>query len=487
METSEPTPISQVDSQEVSPTQKENLESNGNRRTNRPASSQIPASVSLINEEITAEKRSDLNSDREKPKSNPRGSKAIRPEPGKASKGYRKVKTRPGVIQVGERSFITRIELSPGPGGKRRRKKFTATTQQGVLDKRDAYMTNMSRNIEPEGHTTKFRDFANNWLENIAPNTCNPNTLNNYAICLNLHILPVVGNMRLTEFRGRHIDDVLTEIQRKGLSISSRKAARRVMSTVFTAAVRRDLLDRNPVTNSMPPKLAPGEFAKRKVVLTPDDTVKVLNYLSGKEDELLFKTYIFTGMRRGEVAGLTWGDLSYNGQDFLVTVTKQLKEVTRKSKDGKGTSTLEETPPKTINGNRAINISGELYQDLMTYKNKLGIKDDNTRIFRDSIGGHLWPSNITKRWKKIRTELGFEQVRLHDLRHSYAVNSLRGGAPLEALSDVMGHHSIMVTKDIYAKSIPGSGQKVSDAFNKMIVPAKEISSLERVLSESGKG
>ncbi|NBQ98715.1 MAG: hypothetical protein EBU12_10965, partial [Microbacteriaceae bacterium] len=221
-------------------------------------------------------------------------------------------------------------------------------------------MTNMSRNIEPEGHTTKFRDFANNWLENIAPNTCNPNTLNNYAICLNLHILPVVGNMRLTEFRGRHIDDVLTEIQRKGLSISSRKAARRVMSTVFTAAVRRDLLDRNPVTNSMPPKLAPGEFAKRKVVLTPDDTVKVLNYLSGKEDEFLFKTYIFTGMRRGEVAGLTWGDLSYNGQDFLITVTKQLKEVTRKSKDGKGTSTLEETPPKTINGNRAINISGEL-------------------------------------------------------------------------------------------------------------------------------
>jgi integrase len=78
-------------------------------------------------------------------------------------------------------------------------------------------------------------------------------------------------------------------------------------------------------------------------------------------------------------------------------------------------------------------------------------------------------------------------VRLHDLRHSYAVNSLRGGAPLEALSDVMGHHSIMVTKDIYAKSIPGSGQKVSDAFNSMIVPAKEIAVFERVLTESSQG
>jgi hypothetical protein len=64
------------------------------------------------------------------------------------------------------------------------------------------------------------------------------------------------------------------------------------------------------------------------------------------------------------------------------------------------------------------------------------------------------------------------------------VNSLRGGAPLEALSDVMGHHSIMVTKDIYAKSIPGSGQKVSDAFNSMIAPAKEIDKIEQEFSRA---
>jgi integrase len=120
----------------------------------------------------------------------------------------------------------------------------------------------------------------------------------------------------------------------------------------------------------------------------------------------------------------------------------------------------------------------------MAYKHALGIRDENERVFRDSIGGQLWPSNITKRWKKIRTELGFEQVRLHDLRHSYAVNSLRGGAPLEALSDAMGHHSITVTKDIYAKSIPGSGQKVSDAFNSMIVPAQEIDKIEQELSRA---
>ena len=481
METSEQTPNIQVDSQEVSPTQKENLEPTRNRRANSRTSGQIPPAISVINEATTPEEGSSFNSNRKKPKSDPGGTKAIRSKPRTTSKNFRKVKTRPGVTQVAERSFITRIELPPGPDGKRRRKKFTSTTQQGVLDKRDEYITNLSRNIEPEGHTTKFKDFARMWLEEIAPRTCNPNTVNNYAICLRLHILPVIGNMRLTEFRGRHIDDVLAHMQYRGLSIHSRRAARRVMSTIFTQAVRRDLLDRNPVANSLPPKLAPGEFAKRRIVLSPDDTVKVLRHLNGKEDELLFKTYIFTGMRRGEVAGLTWGDICDNGRDLLITVTKQVKEVTRKSKDGKGSTVLEETPPKTINGNRAVNISRELYQDLMAYKHALGIRDENERVFRDSIGGQLWPSNITKRWKKIRKELGFDQVRLHDLRHSYAVNSLIGGAPLEALSDVMGHHSISVTKDIYAKSIPGSGAKVSDAFNSVIVPAVQFGALtERI-------
>ena len=168
METSEPTPINQVDSQEVSPTHKENLEPTRNRRANSRTSGQISAGVSVINEATASEKGSSLNSDRTKPKSDPGGTQAIRSKPRTASKNFRKVKTRPGVTQVGERSFITRIELPPGPDGKRRRKKFTATTQQGVLDKRDEYLTNLSRNIEPEGHTTKFKDFAKRWLEEIA-------------------------------------------------------------------------------------------------------------------------------------------------------------------------------------------------------------------------------------------------------------------------------------------------------------------------------
>jgi integrase len=187
-------------------------------------------------------------------------------------------------------------------------------------------------------------------------------------------------------------------------------------------------------------------------------------------------------MRRGEVAGLTWGDLSHNSGEPLITVTKQLKEVTRKNPDGVGITTLEETPPKTFHGNRAVPIPLHLYQDLERLKHQRKVTDENEKIFQDVLGGQLWPSNITKQWGKIRSELGLKAVRLHDLRHSFARTALQGGAPIETVSDTLGHHSITITKDIYASSIPGAARKATDAFSAVLEEAVTFEALAKTFN-----
>jgi len=115
-----------------------------------------------------------------------------------------------------------------------------------------------------------------------------------------------------------------------------------------------------------------------------------------------------------------------------------------------------------------VPIPLHLYQDLERLKQQRKVTDENERIFQDALGGQLWPSNITKQWSKIRTELGLKSVRLHDLRHSFARTALQGGAPIETVSDTLGHHSITITKDIYASSIPGAARKATDAFASMV-------------------
>ena len=473
----------QTESTDVLPYPEENINGRNtrNRTTDSARSGSLPEGLSLDNEETGSLQVGNDDPDWSRSPSHNKGTAPVHNEPGTSGKNrsVKKVKTRPGVIQLRDGRFMTRLELAPDANGERRRKNFTGKTQQDAIDKKQAYLTNVSRNISPEGHKVKFREFAAWWIENVAPHTCNDNTINNYQTTLRLHVLPIIGNMRLQEIRGRHVDEVVFSIQDKGLSLSARKAARRVISTVFSDARRRDLVDDNPVSRSLPPRTAPGEFPKRKATLTPDQTAHVLQHLQGHQYGLLFKTYIYTGMRRGEVAGLTWGDLSHNSGQPLLTVTKQLKEVTKKNPDGVGVTTLEETPPKTFHGNRGVPIPMHLYRDFELLRIERGEASENDRIFQDSLGGQLWPSNITKQWAKIRKELGLSAVRLHDLRHSFARTALQGGAPIETVSDTLGHHSITITKDIYASSIPGAARKATDAFSSVIEEAVQFDQITK--------
>jgi integrase len=484
METSQTSSSSQDDSNEVSPYPKENLERNRNRRANSPGSSQVSESLTINHEASSDAEGSDISSDRQKPKSNPKGSKDLPAKPGKRSKAKRVVNTRAGVTQLPDGRFMARVDLPPFPDGRRRRKSFTAKTQKGALDKKQEYLTSLDRNLEPDGRETKLRDFVKDWLENVGPLTCKPNTLNNYAIALRKHILPHLGDKRLKELRGHHIDEIMFYMQKKGLSLNTRKGARRVIRSVLTYAVRRDYLDRNPVSNSMPPKKAPGEKQKGKETLNKDQFATLLAYLETHPYKMLFRTYLFTGMRRGEALGLTWDDIVYDGQEYLVRVNKQRLEQTHRAKDGVGSTGLATTAPKTSNGNRQITIPEFIYRELMEYRLNKSDNFPNDLVFSSHLGGQLWPSRVTRMWSEIRKTLGFDEVRLHDIRHTYALTALIGGAPLEALSDVMGHHSITITKDIYAGRIPTSGKRVAEALVSVIGPAQEINALEQQLARS---
>lgn len=86
---------------------------------------------------------------------------------------------------------------------------------------------------------------------------------------------------------------------------------------------------------------------------------------------------------------------------------------------------------------------------------------------------------MTAAWSKIRVRLGYEEVRVHDLRHSFARNALLLGAPLEAVSDVLGHHSITITKDTYASTVVGASQKVTRLIEHMLSEAGTIQAFEK--------
>ena len=72
-------------------------------------------------------------------------------------------------------------------------------------------------------------------------------------------------------------------------------------------------------------------------------------------------------------------------------------------------------------------------------------------FFPGTTGGeHLTLSQIRKPFERLVEKLDIPQFRFHDLRHTYAVISIKAGVDLKTISETMGHYSVAFTLDTYA-------------------------------------
>ena len=75
--------------------------------------------------------------------------------------------------------------------------------------------------------------------------------------------------------------------------------------------------------------------------------------------------------------------------------------------------------------------------------------EDNGFVFSDELGKHFSPSTVYKSFKKVMEEIGSPETRFHDLRHSYAVVSIKSGDDIKTVQENLGHATAAFTLDIY--------------------------------------
>ena len=75
---------------------------------------------------------------------------------------------------------------------------------------------------------------------------------------------------------------------------------------------------------------------------------------------------------------------------------------------------------------------------------------DSGFVFTNEVGNHLDFNLISKHFKKIAKAIGAPEARFHDLRHTYAVNSLRAGDDVKTVQENLGHSSAAFTLNVYA-------------------------------------
>ena len=151
------------------------------------------------------------------------------------------------------------------------------------------------------------------------------------------------------------------------------------------------------------------------------------------------------GLRRGEVLGLSWGDVDFS--NAVINIHCALCDTSGQLK-----------PPKTATSNRSITLDSKMMKDLRRWKKQqmgyllsLGIgQNAETPVVTTETGGRMDGHNLARWWRTFQERYSFEGLRFHDLRHTHATLLVSSGLNIKAVSSRLGHANVGITLDLYA-------------------------------------
>ena len=259
----------------------------------------------------------------------------------------------------------------------------------------------------------------------------------NYEVIIRLHIKPALGALKLQSIAPHQIQSFINGLS--NLDPSTVRNIYMVLHYALEKAVRLDYIPKNPSAECELPR-------KKQEEIHPVDAAAFLEAAKNDKYELIFKVALFTGMRRGEILGLKWDCVDF--QNGTINVKQQIQE----RKGG-----YYFTTPKS-GKSRVITPAPRVMEYLKEQRRKQAeihlragpLWQESGLVFTNALGGNVSFSVLYNHFKKIATAIGMPNARLHDLRHTYAVNSLRAGDDAKTVQENLGHATAAFTLDVYA-------------------------------------
>jgi integrase len=233
---------------------------------------------------------------------------------------------------------------------------------------------------------------------------------------LRLHILPALGALPLDQVSPAAITDLIHRLQQKGYSSGTTNRVTVLLRYIFNLARKWNVAgaEANPTVGMA---LAPDKYRER--FLSPEEAERLLQSLETDENQTAaaaIKLLLLTGGRRNEVTQARWEYVDWNKRTLLVPL----------SKSGQ---------PRRI----ALN------EPALALLHALRQSAQGPYVFPSGVTGRPSPSMFFP-WRRIRARAGLSEVRLHDLRHSFASFLVNHGVSLYVVQGLLGHSNAKTTQ-----------------------------------------
>jgi integrase len=328
----------------------------------------------------------------------------------------------------------------------------------------------------------KYKDWLDEWMQEYKLNSVTAATYDSYKLAIENHIKPALGNVKIIEIKPQQIQKFLNSRQQVGTRLDKSKGSlssaytikmKNIINASLKQAVKNRMIPFNPTDAITPPRLVQKEIR----ILSPDEQSKLMTVIEGHRLEALFKVALATGMRKGELMGLTWDCIDFDNMSI------QIKQSVSRIRDPiTNVTSIQAGSTKTKAGQRQIPMMPAIVPILKKHRalqdaekavagsayNKMNL------VFCSNVGTYIEPRRINMTLEKLIRKANIEHINFHALRHTFATRALENGIPAKVVQVILGHKDVSLTLNTYSHVLQSTAHEQLEKMNALFEEAATL-------------
>ena len=321
-------------------------------------------------------------------------------------------------------------------------KKYQRKTQREVTRRLKEITTSIDTGTYLPSCKLTVGEWLNTWISEYTADW-KPLTVSNYSKQIKKHLIPRLGAAKLEDLDTHTIQLFYNSLTKSGLAPKTVKNIHGVLHAALEQAISNGYIHKNPTAGCKLPKVVRPEIKP----LEPEEIARMLKEAKKDAYDNLFIVAMFTGMRQGELLGLSWDNVNFKTGRITIKQQLQCKDGVYFLETPKSGKCRVLSPAPVV-----MEALKDEQQQQNANKQIVGAAWENkwNLVFTDALGKNLVRRTVVKHFKAVIERANIPpDVRFHDLRHSFAVTSLYSGDDVKTVQANLGHATAQFTLDVY--------------------------------------